>query len=121
MHADITWFVRTCCHCQLEQTRNILIPPVVTNPAPLFAKVYIDTMYLPKLNGYKYIVQGRCSLSHYVEFQQLCIETAVTLREWMFEDIWCKWGAISEIVTDNGLQFIKALDYLRKKYHIHHI
>ena len=39
----------------------------------------------------------------------------------MFEDILCRWGAISEIVTDNGPQFIKALEYLRKKYHIHPI
>jgi hypothetical protein len=60
-------------------------------------------------------------LSHYVEFRQLRVETAVTLGEWMFEDILCRWGAISEIVTDNGPQFIKALEYLRKKYHIHHI
>ena len=78
-------------------------------------------MHLPKSNGYKYIVQGRCSLLHYVEFRQLRVETAVTLGEWMFEDILCRWGAISEIVTDNGPQFIKALEYLRKKYHIHHI
>jgi Integrase zinc binding domain/RNase H-like domain found in reverse transcriptase len=121
MRADIVWFVRTCRLCQLRQTRNVLIPPVVASPAPLFAKVYIDTMHLPKSNGYKYIVQGRCSLSHYVEFRQLRVETAVTLGEWMFEDILCRWGAISEIVTDNGPQFIKALEYLRKKYHIHHI
>ena len=121
MRADIIWFVHTCRLCQLRQTRNVLIPPVVANPAPLFAKVYIDTMHLPKLNRYKYIVQGRCSLSHYVQFRHLRVETAVTLREWMFEDILCRWGAILEIVMDNGPQFIKALEYLKKKYHIHHI
>jgi hypothetical protein len=33
----------------------------------------------------------------------------------------CRWGTISEIVTDNGPDFIKALDYLKKKYHIVHI
>ena len=67
MRADIVWFIHTCRLCQLQQTQNVLIPPVVANPAPLF-KVYIDTMHLLKSNGYKYIVQGRCSLSHYVEF-----------------------------------------------------
>ena len=113
MRADITWFVRTCDF--VSYTKQ------VTNPAPLFAKVYIDTMHLPKLNGYKYIVQACCSLLHYVKFRQLRVETAVTFGEWMFEDILCRWGGTSEIVTDNGLQFIKALEYLRKKYHIHHI
>ena len=79
------------------------------------------SQHLPKSNGHKYIIQGCCSLWHYIKFRQLCVETAVTLGEWMFEDILCRWGAISEIVTDNGPQFIKALEYLRKKYHIHHI
>ena len=36
----------------------------------------------------------------------------------MFEDILCRWGSLTEIVTDNGLPFIKALEYLSKRYHI---
>jgi hypothetical protein len=52
MHADLVWFICTCRLCQLRQTHNILIPLVVVNPAPLFAKVYLDTMHMPKSNGY---------------------------------------------------------------------
>jgi hypothetical protein len=43
------------------------------------------------------------------------------LGDWLFEDIMCHWGTISEIITDNGPAFVKALEYLSKKYHIHHI
>ncbi|PIL33988.1 hypothetical protein GSI_03696 [Ganoderma sinense ZZ0214-1] len=32
-----------------------------------------------------------------------------------------RWGALSEVVTDNGMPWIKACDYLAWKYHIHHI
>ena len=32
MSADIAWFVKTCHICQLCQTCNILIPPVVVTP-----------------------------------------------------------------------------------------
>jgi hypothetical protein len=46
MHADIIWFVCTCLLCQQHQTRQVLIPPIVATPAPLFAKVYIDTMHM---------------------------------------------------------------------------
>ena len=60
-------------------------------------------------------------LTHFVEFRALRAETAVTLSEWLFQDILCRWGTISEIVTDNGPAFVKALDYLKKKYHIVHI
>ena len=121
MRGDIVWFVRTCRPWQLHQTRNVLIPPVITNPVPLFAKVYTDTMHFPQSNGCKYIVQGRCSLTHFVEFRALHAETAVTLGEWLFQDILCRWGTISEIVKENGPAFVKALDYLKKKYHIVHI
>jgi len=33
----------------------------------------------------------------------------------------CRWGALKEIVSDNGGAFVKAVEYLAKKYHIHHI
>ena len=121
MRGDLTWYIRTCRPCQLCQTRNVLIPPVITTPASLFAKAYLDTMHMPKSNGFKYLVQGRCSLSHYVKFCKLHSETAIMLSEWIFKDILCHWGTISKIVSDNGPPFVKALEYLAKKYHIHHI
>ena len=90
-------------------------------PVPLFAKIYIDMMHMPKSRGFKYLVQGRCSLTHYIEFCMLRAETAATLGEWLFETIICRWGALCEIVTDNGGPFVKAVKYLAKKYHINHI
>ena len=121
MRADIAWFIRTCRLCQLRQTRNVLIPPTVAVPASIFAKIYVDTMHLPKSGGFKYLVQGRCSLAHYPEFRMLRRETGTTIGDWIFEDILCRWGSLTEIVTDNGPPFVKALEYLAKKYHIRHI
>jgi hypothetical protein len=118
MCGDIAWWVRTCQLCQLCQTHNILIPPVVVTPTSLFAKIYIDTMHLPKSSAYSYIVQGRCSVCHYVEFRMLRHETSTTIGDWIFEDILCQWGALTEIVTDNGPPFIKAFEYLVRKYHV---
>ena len=121
MPADIAWFVKTCHVCQLRQTRNILIPPVVATPAPLFAKMYMDTMHLLKSGGFKYLVQGRCSLTHFPEYHSLRTETGKTIGDWIFEDILCRWGTLCEIVTNNGPAFVKALGYLAKCYHIRHI
>ena len=98
--------------------RNILIPPVVAIPTPLFNKMYMDMMHLPKSGGFKYFVQGRCSLTHFPEHCALCAKTAKILGDWIFEDILCRWGMLCEIVTDNSPAFVKALDYLSKRYHI---
>ena len=118
---DIAWYVRTCHICPTRQTRQISIPPVVATPAPLFAKMYMDTMHLPHSTGFAFIMQGRCSLTNYPEFRALRKETAQAIGDWIFQDILCRWGTLVEIVSDNGKPFVAALGYLAKKYHIKHI
>lgn len=109
------------CICQIQQTQKVLIPPIVATPAPLFGKVYINTMHLPCSSRKKYVVQGRCSLCTWPEFHSLASENATTLGEWMFQDLICCWGGLYEIVTNNGGSFIKGLAYPSKNYHINHI
>jgi hypothetical protein len=48
-------------------------------------------------------------------------ETGRTLGAFIFEEILCRWGAVEEIVMDNGTPFIMAVNWLREKYHINHI
>lgn len=82
---DVRWYLKT-----------------VPTPLSLFRKVYIDTMLMPRSNGFRYIVHGRCSLSSYPEWRMLRHENSCTLGSFVFEDILCRWGAVEEIVTDNG-------------------
>ena len=121
MGNDIAWFVKTCHICQTHKTQKVLIPPIVATPAPLFAKIYVDTMHLPPSSGYKYIVQGRCSVIHYAEFDMLKSENSNAIGEWLLKCFIYRWGTLVEIVSDNGGPFIKAIGYLSKRYHINHI
>jgi hypothetical protein len=118
---NIAWYVCSCHICQTRQTHQIVIPPIIATPAPLFTKMYMDTMHLPRSTGYAYIIQGRCSLTNYPEFCMLRKETTQTLGNWIFQDILCCWGTLVEIISDNGKPFIATLGYLEKKYHIKHI
>ena len=121
MAQDIAWFLLTCHLCQLRKTQQVSIPPVVASPAPLFAKVYMDTMHLTPSGGYKYIVQARCSLTHWPEWEMLRKETAKSIATFILRSLIYRWGTLIEIVTDNGAPFVKALTYLAKHYHIKHI
>lgn len=121
MSQDIAWYIQTCRLCQLRKTQQVSIPPVVATPAPLFAKVYMDTMHLTPSGGYKYIVQARCSLTHWPEWDMLRKETAKSLANFILHNIIYRWGTLTEIVTDNGAPFVKALAYLAKTYHFKHI
>jgi hypothetical protein len=78
-------------------------------------------MHLPASGGFKYIVQGRCSLIHFPEFEMLRRETGRIIAEWLLRCFIYRWGMILEIVTDNGTPFVKACEYLVKRYHIKHI
>jgi len=61
--SDVKQFLNSCHQCQLRQTMKVIIPPTVALPAPLFRKVYVDTMVMPLASGFRYITQARCSLS----------------------------------------------------------
>ena len=121
MGHDFTWFVQTCHACQIQQTKQILILPIVATLALLFAKMYIDTMHMPRASRYFYIVQGCCSLMHYPEFQCLRKETPQAIRDWIFQDVLFHWGTQVEIVSDNRKPFVTALQYIETKYHVKHI
>jgi hypothetical protein len=78
-------------------------------------------MYMPCASGYCYIVQAHCSLSSYPEHRKLCKENGSTTGTFIFKEILCYWGALEEIITDNSLAFVEALNWLAEQYGIHHI
>ena len=113
MGGDIAWYIETCYICQQQNTQQSFIPPVVMMPAPLFSKVYMDTMHMPSSSGYKYIVQGHCSLIYWPEWAMLAKENAVTLGKWILHDIIYCWGLLLEIITDK-ITLQKRCDQLSK-------
>jgi hypothetical protein len=118
---DVRWYIKSCHECQIRQTTKVQIPPTVATLAPLFRKGYVDTMFMPHAGGFRYIVQARCSLTAWPEWRALRTETGCTLGAFLFEEILCRWGAVEEIITDNGTAYIAALDWLAKCYDIRHI
>jgi hypothetical protein len=118
---NIKWFIRTCHECQVRQTQHFHIPPTVPIISGLFHKVHINTMLIPCSGSYQYIVQARCALTTYPEWCMLHSENSTTLSSFIFEDLLCRWGPLSEIVTDNGPAFVQVLDNLTDQYSIHHI
>jgi len=87
----------------------------------LFGKVYIDTFNMPRAGGFGYVVHARCSLSSFPEAWMLRRETGLTLMDFIFQDLLCRYGAVAELITNNGTPYIAALDELKTKYGITHI
>ena len=72
----------------------------------------------PKSNGCGYIIHGRCGMSSWMEGRAVRSENGKTIADWLFEDIICRWGCITEIVTDNGGPYRSAVAWLEQKYGI---
>jgi hypothetical protein len=118
---DVKWYIKTCHKCQIRQMTKLHIPPIVAILGGLFRKAHIDTMLMPKVGGYRYLIQACCAMSSYPEWRMMCSETGQTLAAFIFEDILCRWGPLTEIVTDNGPAFVLALTQLADQYGIRHI
>ena len=119
MEKDINHFVKTCHPCQERQQQLVRIPPVKTRTPGLFEVMHADIMHMtPASNGCKYIVQGREAVASWVEGRALKDEKARSIALWMYEDILCRWGSISTIVTDNGSSFKAAAQWIEKTWGI---
>lgn len=78
-------------------------------------------MLLPKSKGKRYLVQARDSLSGWPEWRALRSESAQAIADFIYEDILCRWGAIEDLVTDNGSAYVAAGTLLADKYGFNHI
>ena len=115
---DIAWYCKTCHECQIRQVGEVYMPPTVPIPSTPMARVHMDSMVMD--NGY-HILHGRCACTSYSEMRAVKKETAEAIGDWLYQDFLCRWGALCEIVTDNGAPWIKAGEYLKSKYNIYHI
>ena len=119
MERDISWYVKTCDICQKRQKLLVKIPPIVTHTPSIFQVLHADTMYMtPKSNGCGHIVHGRCGMTSWMEGRAVRDENGKAIANWLFEDIICRWGCITEIVTDNGGPYRSAVAWLEQKYGI---
>ena len=116
---DVSWYVTSCLACQERQKTLLRIPPVVTRTPPIFQVLHADVvqMSVPS-NGCKYIVHGRCHTSQWMEGRPLRDQDGRSIGMWLFEEIITRWGCLLMIVTDNAGPFLRAIEWLKKKYGI---
>lgn len=119
LRADVKHHVRSCHPCQVRNTAKMKIPPTVSTPTTIFVKIYVDVMDMPESRrGHKYIVCARDDLSRACEARPLRKNDSVSLAKFFWEQIYCRYGAIAEVVTDNGPELKAAFAALLKRLNI---
>ncbi|KAJ5131588.1 hypothetical protein N7448_005746 [Penicillium atrosanguineum] len=102
MFEDTVTFVRTCVECQARDPTRMHEPAVASKNLRLFDKWFIDTTRMPDENGVKSVVQGRDSVSGWVEARVLVSADSEAIQAFIHEDIICRHGYPREIVMDDG-------------------
>jgi transposase InsO family protein len=98
------------------------IPITVSVPATIFTKIYVDVMDMTEsTQGHKYIVCARDDLSRATECRALYKNDSVSLMRFFWEQIYCRYGAIGEVVTDNGPEVKAAFAELLRRLNIPHV
>ena len=116
MWNDIRHHVQSCKQCQIRSTKKVEVPIMVSTPATIFIKLYLDIMDMPKAKGFKAIIAARDDLSRASEGRSLKSKKAKGVAAFFFEQILCRYGAVGEVVTDNGPEFKEAFQRLMKRY-----
>jgi len=55
---NVYWYLKTCHECQVRSTQHLYILLTIPTSLFLFCKVHINTMLMPRSNGFHYIVHG---------------------------------------------------------------
>jgi hypothetical protein len=103
MQADVRRYVKSCHQCQIRSLKRYHIPVTISAPTVLFSKIYMDIMKMPRTSsGYNAIVAARDDLSGACEARAIMDGKSQTVADFFWEQIVCRYGAVRQVVTDNG-------------------
>ena len=121
MGQDIKYHVASCHTCQVRSTKKMHLQIDTTLPSVLFQKVYLDVMKMPEAEGKKWIVVCREDISGVSEARALTKDNARSIALFFKEQILFRYGAIPEVVTDNGPSLMGEFAKLAQEFHVNQI
>ncbi|GJE99479.1 polyprotein [Phanerochaete sordida] len=118
MPTDCQDYVRSCHECQVRSVRKVQTPLLISAPTNIFVKIHLDVMFMPRSRGLRYVVAATDDLSGAGEGRALSANTANLIAKFLWEEIFCRYGAVGQITTDNGSEVQAAVTRLMDRWHI---
>ena len=113
---DVTDYVHSCSYCNTHkgynQAAQVPIHQNANLPTHPFSVVHMDLTgaSLPTTKrGNKYILVVKDSLTRYVEIYPLRNKEPITVAQLLVDHIYCRHGAISTLVSDQGTEFLNKV------------
>lgn len=104
-------YVQNCHRCQRHGSKSLKkeLYPVAVSQKP-FDRIALDVKHVQTSRaGHRYIIAGIDYLTKYVEARPIRFQTASEIALFLYEDIICRHGCPTIIVTDNRKPFVSNL------------
>ncbi|KAG1387694.1 hypothetical protein G6F60_014016 [Rhizopus arrhizus] len=111
MSQDIMNYVKKCYRCQMHGKKTLKeeLYPVAVSAKP-FDRVALDVKHVQtSRSGHRYIIAAIDYLTKYVEARPLRFQNASEIALFVYEDIICRHGCPTIMVSDNGKPFLSDL------------
>lgn len=113
MFKDITEFVKSCDRCQRAK-RDTTSTPLPLHPLPVtgvFGRLHMEIIgpVCKSTEGHEYILVVVDSFSRWIEAWPLKTQTAAEIARLLHDEIFCRYGAAIEIISDKGRNFLSKL------------
>jgi hypothetical protein len=108
---DIKDHVQKCLYCLKRKdhklTTKVPLQRYDIPPYP-FYRAHIDVTgpFPTSESGNKYIVVFKDALTKWIELLAIPDTTAVTIAEFLFDEVVCRYGPLKELVSDRGHEFM---------------
>ena len=113
MFSDIDIYVKSCTTCQrVKVNRHAQRAPLQPLPiGDVFSRLHIDILGPLKTSpeGYKYVLLVVDSFSKWCEAFPLKTQEASEVAKILYNEIICRYGAPSSLLSDRGTQFMSKL------------
>jgi transposase InsO family protein len=123
MRRDIREYTRTCYECQMRGTPKRNNPKVSIPPKDIFERWGIDIVGPLPLSSQrnKYIIVAVDYFTRWPEAKAVKTANAITVADFIYDEIICRFGAPKIIQSDQGTHFVnEVIRQLTEKFRIRH-
>jgi hypothetical protein len=115
LRTDVHHHVASCHECQLRNMKRMEVPLTISTPTTVFEKIYVDVMYMPPSGKFHFIVAAKDDLTGVTEASAIRNNNSETLAKFFWEKIYCRYGVVGHVVTDNGPEVKGAFEILMRR------
>lgn len=102
MGRDVIKYVTTCEICQRNSRVRYFDPVTNVLPSTIFDTWFVDLITMPLIDGFRYVVLARESLSNYVEGRALRTKETAVIARFLLEDVISRYSGVRTIRADRG-------------------